>query len=286
MNIRYLGTAAAEGVPALFCDCRTCRICRERGGRNVRTRSQALIDDRLLIDMGPDTLMHSLTQHIDFSHLELCLITHTHEDHFVPHNLEVRRRGYAQLTPGSLPLSVYGSQETGEALATAPDGKVNADGSVLFFALSPLTPTILHDSVAGDYEVTAIPAVHGTKSPYTYLIRNQQENKTLLYAHDTSIYEDESIWRWLDEHHPHLDLVSMDCTYGNDEGEHPRHHMNLTENRTLRQLLLSHGLATEDTVFVANHFSHNGKDSVYDEMIHLENAKDFLISYDGMKIEF
>ena len=78
----------------------------------------------------------------------------------------------------------------------------------------------------------------------------------------------------------------MDCTYGNDEGEHPRHHMNLTENRALRQLLLSHGLATEDTVFVANHFSHNGKDSVYDEMIHLENAKDFLISYDGMKVEF
>lgn len=32
MEIQYLGTAAAEGLPALFCDCETCRKARNIGG--------------------------------------------------------------------------------------------------------------------------------------------------------------------------------------------------------------------------------------------------------------
>ncbi len=67
MNIQFLGTAAAEGVPALFCDCETCRESRLRGGRNVRTRSQALVDGVLLIDMGPDTLLHEMKYGLDFT---------------------------------------------------------------------------------------------------------------------------------------------------------------------------------------------------------------------------
>ncbi|MBQ5791771.1 MAG: hypothetical protein IIW19_03595, partial [Clostridia bacterium] len=70
MKLTYLGTAAAEGVPALFCDCPTCRYSRKHGGRNVRTRSQALIDDALLIDMGPDALMHALNFGLDFTRIE------------------------------------------------------------------------------------------------------------------------------------------------------------------------------------------------------------------------
>ena len=31
MKILYLGTGAAEGVPAVFCNCDTCREARRRG---------------------------------------------------------------------------------------------------------------------------------------------------------------------------------------------------------------------------------------------------------------
>ena len=55
MKLQYFGTAAAEGWPALFCGCDACRRAREAGGRNIRTRSQALIDDKLLIDFPADT---------------------------------------------------------------------------------------------------------------------------------------------------------------------------------------------------------------------------------------
>ena len=52
MKIQYLGTAAAEGIPAIFCDCKTCQKARKLGGKEIRTRSQAIIDDRLLIDFS------------------------------------------------------------------------------------------------------------------------------------------------------------------------------------------------------------------------------------------
>ena len=44
MELQYLGTAAAEGWPALFCDCRICRHARETGGKELRTRTQSLVD--------------------------------------------------------------------------------------------------------------------------------------------------------------------------------------------------------------------------------------------------
>ena len=50
MRLTYLGTAAAEGFPAIFCNCEYCNEARRLGGKNIRTRSQALVNDDLLID--------------------------------------------------------------------------------------------------------------------------------------------------------------------------------------------------------------------------------------------
>ena len=49
MKIKYLGTAAAEAFPAIFCNCKYCEEARELGGKNIRTRSQSLVNDDLLI---------------------------------------------------------------------------------------------------------------------------------------------------------------------------------------------------------------------------------------------
>ena len=50
MKFQFLGTCAAEGFPALWCDCDNCKKARAIGGRAMRSRSQAIIDDCLLID--------------------------------------------------------------------------------------------------------------------------------------------------------------------------------------------------------------------------------------------
>lgn len=61
MQLQYLGTAAAEGFPGMFCSCAACERARKAGGKNIRTRSQAVIDDSLLIDFPADTYHHVLT---------------------------------------------------------------------------------------------------------------------------------------------------------------------------------------------------------------------------------
>ena len=58
MKIKFLGTAAAEGVPAIGCCCEVCKKARALGGRNIRSRSQALINNDLLIEFNPDTVWH------------------------------------------------------------------------------------------------------------------------------------------------------------------------------------------------------------------------------------
>ena len=50
MEIQYLGTAAAEGWPAIFCNCESCKKAATKRGKNIRTRSQAIIDKKILID--------------------------------------------------------------------------------------------------------------------------------------------------------------------------------------------------------------------------------------------
>lgn len=82
MKFQYLGTAAAEGIPAIFCQCENCEKIRKKGGKNIRTRSQAIINDDLLIDFNADSYIHFLNNNIDTSKIKYCLITHTHSDHF------------------------------------------------------------------------------------------------------------------------------------------------------------------------------------------------------------
>ena len=95
MKIRYLGTAACEGVPAAFCKCEVCERSRKAGGRNIRTRSQAVIDDTLLLDLNADTYIHSLFYGLDLPSIHTCLITHDHEDHLYQDELLNRQEGFA-----------------------------------------------------------------------------------------------------------------------------------------------------------------------------------------------
>ena len=81
MKILFMGTAAAEGVPALFCQCGQCLYAREHGGKEIRGRCGAMIDGRLKIDFGPDSYAHMLKYHLDYLSMRALLITHGHEDH-------------------------------------------------------------------------------------------------------------------------------------------------------------------------------------------------------------
>ena len=111
MKIKYLGTAAAEGIPGIFCECETCKRAAALGGRNIRTRSQAIIDDTLLIDFPADTYMHYLKWGVPINKIKACIITRSHADHLYLLEIEMRKRGFSHLEDDS-PLVFY-SDESG-----------------------------------------------------------------------------------------------------------------------------------------------------------------------------
>ena len=61
--------------------------------------------------------------------------------------------------------------------------------------------------------------------------------------------------------------------------------MNFQRNVYMRDLLLKKGLASSNTLFIANHFSHNGK-VTYDEAVKIGKEIGFIIAYDGMEVSF
>ena len=51
-------------------------------------------------------------------------------------------------------------------------------------------------------------------------------------------------------------------------------------------MLFEYGCADADTVFVLNHFSHNGLYVNFEEISKIAANENFIASYDGMEIEF
>ena len=276
MKFRFLGTAAAEGIPALFCECAVCKEARKKGGRHIRTRSQALINEDLLLDFNPDTYMHFLQYGIDSLKIRHCLITHNHSDHFYPEDLVMRLPDYANLNEEST-LTVYGSDVVGKAMSLALY-EDRAFGRLAFKRLK-----VYETAQVGDYQVTPLTAIHGPHTgPFIYLI--EQGGKSILYAHDTH-FLDESVWKFFEKNPRHLDLISLDCTSANVPEMTYIGHMNLNDNVKVKERLISLGCADEKSIFVCNHFSHNGDDVSYDTFRVLAEKQGFLTSYDGMEIQ-
>lgn len=280
MKIKYFGTAAAEGIPALFCHCRVCEYARKNGGKDVRTRSQALIDDTLLLDFPPDTYMHALTYGLPLHKLHHCLVTHAHHDHLYPYDFFMRSRGYAWPSDEhTAPLNIYGSdfvRKTIDAEISIQD--MENKNVIKYHTLLPF-----ESYRAGEYEVIPLIAKHRTmQGAYIYIVK--KEGKALLYAHDTGYFAEET-WEYLEKNPVKFDYVTLDCCNG-DGPLNSDCHMNVEMNLLVKERLTELNCADEKTIFCVNHFSHNAKVVLYDELVEAVKPYGFIVSYDGMEVEF
>ena len=50
VEYQYLGTGAAEGMPATFCACPVCLRSMQEGGKSLRMRACTLLGDDVLIE--------------------------------------------------------------------------------------------------------------------------------------------------------------------------------------------------------------------------------------------
>ena len=280
MKLHYLGTGAAEGWPALFCNCAQCEAARELGGKNIRTRSQAIIytddidsdnpDDILLIDLPPDTYMHCLHQGLRLDKVGHLLITHSHNDHFCPTELHYRCGIFANPMP-PFPLNVYGNEHVEEKLnnALGHHDSNNWPTGVQYNLVETFKPF-----QAGNFTVTPLLALHDRKERcLIYVI--EHGGKRILYGNDTGIFPEET-WDYIAG--KPFDLVSLDCTSGiNKEGSN---HMGIPDAIEVEQLMVEANCLKPTAKIVLHHFSHNG--GPYHELM-LEKAAHygFDVSYDG-----
>ena len=278
MELIYLGTAAAEGIPGMFCQCSFCQTARKIGGKECRFRSGALIDGELMIDFSPDINIAAQKSQIDLSKVKNIIFTHSHHDHLNANDLKNRGEGYCYFDGQNYEkLHTYGNRTVQNVITTALKGNFDRY-AVDFTYINSFMPTQI-----GSYTVTALPAIHGSEDSYIYLI--EKSEKRMLYAHDTGIMTDE-VFSFLKG--KRCDLISLDCTMGYQTTE--KGHMGFPANIKVKQRLLKNGTADEKTVFVCHHFSHNGLRSpdgelTYDKFSEMIAPHGFVMSYDGMRIE-
>lgn len=274
MKLHYLGTAAAEGIPSLFCTCPVCTHAKAHGGKDIRTRSQVCVDETLLFDFPPDSYAHVLLQGLDLSAIEHLFITHSHADHFYPSDICNRRDSFCY-TPKAPVLHAYGNPTVYQRLACDCERIPSLAGRLEPHCIKPFERV-----EAGGARVTALLAehMHGSgETPLLYVL--EKGGKTLLYGNDTGFFPQET---WEAIANFHFDVVSLDSTLGLDNPWHG--HMDLNRNSLTRERMLAQGLADERTIFIITHFSHNAR-MTHGQLEQEAARRGFLAAYDGLRVQ-
>ena len=280
MKVQYLGTAAAERIPGMFCDCDVCRRALARGGRNIMTQAQVLIDDQLLVDFSGDTYHHFMSLGKTLFDIENILITHSHIDHFTFESFSLRMKSMAHNVT-SEKIRIFTSagviDKMWECLAVR--GNKNLDKIPDVFEFVPME---YYQTVQlGDYAVTPLPSEHaGEEQSYIFLI--ERDGKSMFYGNDTGFFG-EHIDQWLVKNSKHIDLLSLDCT----KCDHPytyKTHMGMSEGKAIADRFQACGLIDENTKRYYTHFSHNGG-MIYDELVEAARKYGFEVTYDGLVLD-
>jgi phosphoribosyl 1,2-cyclic phosphate phosphodiesterase len=272
LKIKILGTCAAEGWPALFCNCTACRKAGQLGGKNLRTRSSIQVDDLLKVDLPPDSLIHTHKYNLKLHELKYLLITHSHADHLCAGEIEYIFHPYAvpAMTDN---LKIVANSECIDIMKKAMESPLSEIKGLLnevrpFETLS-LPP----------YSVTTLKAKHKPDlHPLNYII--EKDDKSLLYACDTGFYEEET-WEFLKDRR--VDMVISECTEGPNRSNY-KYHMGFPDVLDFREKADKISLSDSDTQWILTHFSHGGG-LVHDELVSLMEPEGFKVAWDGLEIE-
>jgi phosphoribosyl 1,2-cyclic phosphate phosphodiesterase len=282
MIVTFLGTAAANAYPEAFCRCDNCERARALGGPSLRKRSAALINDDLLIDLGPDIMTASNAHRRPLSRVRYCLQTHAHADHLDPSHLLSRSPGFGVV--GAPRLHFYASPATAQRTAQllerdcAPASLLDPQvGERLNLKIHQIDP--LQSFIVGPYRVTALPANHDpTVEPLLYAV--EAHGRTIFYGTDTATLPEET-WRAFHRHKLRFDLVILDHTYGPDEAgsDHLSAHQLIEHVARMR----AEGLLTDEARAFATHIAHEGNPA-HPELVGFASRHGYEVAYDGLAV--
>ncbi len=274
MEVTYLGTGAAEGIPALFCSCPYCEGVRLRGGREIRSRSQVLLDGELSVDFPPDAFYHGALLGAEIHKIRYLLVTHSHMDHFYAHDFILHGYKYAQKAND---LDIYGNREVKEVFEECTRRELRADvrEHIRLHTLSAYEKASI-----GPWTAVPLPARHSSESPFVYLL--EKDGTRLLHLTDTGPLGEEVFAYLKQTGGAPFRLVTLDGTFLYDKGSN--RHMTLEDDKAVMERLKSAGLADKNTKFVITHFSHNSEPTA-EKLAKAEREYGVIAAYDGMRLK-
>lgn len=248
MRVQLLGTGAADGWPNPFCTCASCGAARASG--ELRGQTSALVDDRLLIDCGPEVPGAAGRHGANLAGVRTLLITHAHPDHLGPAALLFRHWARRREQ-----LDIY-----------APRGVLDQVRDWI----GPDDPVSLHPVAAGDtfqcdgYTVRVLAAAHGdaTIGEAVLFDVTAAGGGRLLYATDTGPLSDAAVAAVADAA---FDVLLLEETFG-DFVEHATQHLDLVTFPEQLRRLRSAGAINDATDVIAVHLSHHNPTDLGDRL--------------------
>lgn len=283
-----LGSAAAEGIPAFFCNCRVCREAAARGGREIRGRTSYNFGGVLQIDYGPDILQAFQRFHPRLNAMRHLLVTHAHEDHLAPAELWCRCNGFRRIPEGEPPLVIHGSNPVIQ--------RINRDAAPTLTSMKGRSRLLPAMNVAfheiAPFQIFELPDIGATVRtfaadhapdliPMIFIVT--LGGRSVLIGNDTGPFPEETkeALRAL-RGKVHLDIAVLDCC-GALLPNWNNSHMCADSDLATFAELEAWGLVDHATIKVVNHFSHNGN-ATHEDLCRFFEPKGIVVGYDGLEL--
>jgi len=279
MKITMLGTAAI-GYPFAFCNCENCKLARLHKGKSLRKRASILINDDLIIDLGPDTQTAMAMYDKDMSKIKYLLQTHIHTDHY-DESLLCTRNPY-MVMQGHNKLEIYAHADCLKVMSDRVNKYEDAD--LLSIEGRSKLNVCSHALKAGEvvevgnYKIKAIETTHDIENgSLLYVV--SQNNKNTFYATDTPALTENALNQLK---RIKLDALIMDHTFGNIEYSfsHLNEKLFMEQIEKLKQIKC----IDNNTKIYGTHISHDGM-SYHEEIEQRAISNGYNIAYDGLEID-
>ena len=254
----------------------------------MRFRSMFLLDQKNLIDCGPDLAGATMRFGIKLSGLESVYVTHTHEDHLCTENSGLHQMSK---TRKHIPVDVFLSEAGYESMMRLHE-LVKDEYAYLDAVRDVIDGRMrLHPVKIGvpfeqsGYRVMAVEGRHqvgSRENAVHYLF--EKEGSKLLYATDTGVYLPETVEMLRGRR---IDTLILECNGDYGSAEEADQHMNLAGFAKTVDMLLDAEAIRRDTRIYATHFGHGRTMTMAQTQAWLdENVRlPVTMAWDGMKID-
>ena len=285
----FLGTGASESIPNPFCTCRVCEYALHSSDqREKRHRSAFLIDEKTIIDFGPDVLYACIQFGVSLSSLHNIFLTHLHSDHWDISTLENMLMSITEpphvrifLSHSALNgLNALNQMAASLPLASYQKHKKKYQERCEFIAVEPYKTLKVDDLLVSPLKTTH-PGCFTDETALNYLFT--RNGTTLLYASDTGVYPEEN-FEFLQQ--KKINILILEGTFGGAEYADHSRHLNCETAAELINRLRKIGCVEDSTQIWITHISHKGRltHMEYEQQIKKLVGQQASAAYDGMPL--